>query len=53
MPGGGGAAFVFAEGFEPVEASVLLSDLHEVKRGKRAKIKRSGSGRFIKFICEV
>jgi hypothetical protein len=53
MPGGGVAAFAFAEGVEPVEASGLLSDLHEVKREEMAKIKRSGSGRFIKFICEA
>jgi hypothetical protein len=51
MPGGGGGAV--AEGVELAEASGLLADLHEVKRGKRAKSRRSGSVRFIKFICEA
>jgi hypothetical protein len=51
MPGGGVGAF--AEGVALAEASGLLSDLHEVKRGKRTKSKRSGSVRFIKCIYEA
>jgi hypothetical protein len=51
MPGGGGGAV--AEGVAPAEASGLLSDLHEVKREERAKIKRRAGRRFIKFICEA
>jgi hypothetical protein len=50
MPGGVVAG---AAGVAPVEASGLLSDLHEVISGKMVKTKGKGSGLFVKFIFEA